>query len=195
MDLEIKQGLTTVQVICHFNVLWKLVRQNTNISIFPPPPTKKEQAMPMATLLSTNKAQATPLAMVFNFVGISFVGHEASFAAFLCCLFKLNVLQESDYTATVSRIFKRQVHQTRDSRNLSCKFQLLNSHRNLHISAFIMQTPTSQLSCYHANSLLNLHASQLSWKLVQVSSLSSTFIIQSHFPTFMLSYKLSPLIL
>ena len=34
-------------------------------------------------------------------------GHEASFTAFLCCLFQLNVLQESDYIATVFRIFKR----------------------------------------------------------------------------------------
>ncbi|XP_028406612.1 serine/threonine-protein phosphatase 2A activator-like [Dendronephthya gigantea] len=34
-------------------------------------------------------------------------GHEASFTAFLCCLYKLNVLQESDYTATVFHIFKR----------------------------------------------------------------------------------------
>lgn len=34
-------------------------------------------------------------------------GHEASFAAFLCCLYKLKLLQQADYTATVFRIFKR----------------------------------------------------------------------------------------
>ncbi|CAB3982536.1 serine threonine- phosphatase 2A activator-like [Paramuricea clavata] len=34
-------------------------------------------------------------------------GHEASFAAFLCCLFKLKVLHETDYIATVFTIFKR----------------------------------------------------------------------------------------
>jgi hypothetical protein len=39
-------------------------------------------------------------------------GHEASFTAFLCCLFQLNVLEENDYIATVFRIFKRQVHFT-----------------------------------------------------------------------------------
>ena len=42
-------------------------------------------------------------------VSIFVLGHELAFAAFLCCLFKLKVLQESDYTATVFRIFKRQV--------------------------------------------------------------------------------------
>ncbi|XP_046855557.1 serine/threonine-protein phosphatase 2A activator-like [Xenia sp. Carnegie-2017] len=34
-------------------------------------------------------------------------GHEVTFTAFLCCLFKLKFLQENDYIATVFTIFKR----------------------------------------------------------------------------------------
>lgn len=34
-------------------------------------------------------------------------GHEASFAAFLCCLFKLRVLDQSDCAAIVFKVFQR----------------------------------------------------------------------------------------
>jgi serine/threonine-protein phosphatase 2A activator len=47
-------------------------------------------------------------------------GHELSFAAFLCCLFKLRILTEEDYEATVFSVFKgsviiSQIHQEPDS--------------------------------------------------------------------------------
>ena len=38
-----------------------------------------------------------------------FAGHEACFAAFLCCLFKLRVLDQGDCVAIVFKVFQRQV--------------------------------------------------------------------------------------
>jgi serine/threonine-protein phosphatase 2A activator len=40
-------------------------------------------------------------------------GHELSFAAFLCCLFKLRILTEEDYEATVFSVFKGYLTATR----------------------------------------------------------------------------------
>lgn len=47
---------------------------------------------------------------------VFFTGHEACFVAFLCCLFKLRVLDQSDYVSVVFKVFERQV---------TCQLQIL----------------------------------------------------------------------
>jgi hypothetical protein len=36
-----------------------------------------------------------------------FLGHEMSFAMFLMCFFKLNILKKEDYKAAVLKVFNR----------------------------------------------------------------------------------------
>ena len=59
--------------------------------------------------------------IIVQFLLLFITGHEACFVAFLCCLFKLRVLDQSDYVSIVFKVFQRQVtFRATDGHSIHC---------------------------------------------------------------------------